>query len=67
MLFTYDIVLIEEIRVVFKSKLDQWRHILKSGGFRLSTSKIEYLKCEFNGVEGGDTEGCTVRYLSSII
>ena len=32
------------------------RHTLESKGFRLSRSKTEYLRCEFNGVEGDGGE-----------
>jgi len=57
--------------------LERWRHSLKSRRFRLSRLKIEYLRCEFSGVEGGDREvtmgGVVIptvekfKYLGSII
>ena len=49
MLFADDIVLIDETREAVNGKLERWRHCLKSRGFRVSRSKIEYLHCCFNG------------------
>jgi len=56
MLFTDDIVLIEETRDRLNDKLEKWRHTLESRGFRLSRSKTEYLRCEFSGAEGNGGE-----------
>ena len=53
MLFTIDIILIDESRGGLSETLERWRHSLESRGFRLSRSKIEYLRCGFSGV-GGD-------------
>ena len=53
MLFVNDIILIDKTRDVLSDKLEQWRHTLESRDFRLSKLKTEYLKCWFNGVEGG--------------
>jgi len=71
------IVLINETRAGLNVKLEQWRHILKYWGFRLSKAKAEYLKCEFSGVEESNEEftmddvtiprGENFRYLGSII
>ena len=47
MLFADDIVLVDESRTVVNRKLELWRNILESKGFRLSTSKTEYMMCEF--------------------
>ena len=44
-LFTDDIVLIDETKDVIDDKLEQWRHTLESRRFRLSSSKTKYLKC----------------------
>jgi len=55
-LFADDIVLIDETRDGLNDKLERWRHTLECRGFRLSRSKIEYLKCEFSGVEGDGGE-----------
>jgi len=52
MLFADDIALIDETSAGLSGKLEQWRHTLKSRVFRLSRSKIEYLKCEFSGAIG---------------
>jgi len=56
MLFVDDIILIDEIRDGFNHKLERWRHNLESRGFKLSRSKTEYLKCEFNRVKGDGKE-----------
>jgi len=53
MLFADDIVLIDETREGLESKLELWRQALESRGFKLSKSKIKYLKCEFSGEDGG--------------
>ncbi|PHU11499.1 Kinesin-4 [Capsicum chinense] len=47
MLFADDVVLIDETRGGFNDKLDIWRQILESKGFRLSRTKTEYLECKF--------------------
>ena len=77
MLFVDDIVLIDKIRDGINRKLEQLRYTLESRGFRLSTSKTEYLKCGFSGEEASDEEvimgGVAIpkakkfRYLGSII
>lgn len=56
MLFANDIVFIDETRDGVNNKLEQWRHSLKSIGFKLSTSKFEYLKCGLIGEEGDSEE-----------
>ncbi|KAF3626060.1 hypothetical protein FXO37_30537 [Capsicum annuum] len=48
MLFADDVVLIDKNRGGFNDKLDIWRQILESKGFRLSRTKTEYLECKFN-------------------
>ena len=47
MLFVDDIVLIGETKEGVNKKLELWRQTLKTRGFRLSRSKIEYIKCKF--------------------
>ena len=56
MLFTDDIVLIDEIREGVNAKLERWKHALESTSFRVSRSKTEYMHCGFNGREeaGGE-------------
>ncbi|KAK4706750.1 hypothetical protein R3W88_033714 [Solanum pinnatisectum] len=49
MLFTYDIVLIDGTRDGVNNRLEVWKQSLKSKGFKLSKTKIEYLKCKFQG------------------
>jgi len=51
MLFANDIVIIDVTSNDLNRKLEQWRHILESRGFRLSKLKIEYLRCGFSGEE----------------
>ena len=78
MLFTDDIVLINEIREGVNTKSERWRGAVEVKGFRLSRSKIEYLYCRFRAGEDGVVdevaiEGAVVprverfRYLGSII
>jgi hypothetical protein len=48
MLFADDIVLIVEIRAGVNVKLELWRRTLKSKGFRISRSEIEYIEYKFS-------------------
>nr|XP_016501808.1 PREDICTED: uncharacterized protein LOC107820102 [Nicotiana tabacum] len=48
MLFTDDIVLIDETRGIINARLEVWRQTLESKGFKLSRSKTEYLECKFS-------------------
>ena len=56
MLFADDIVFIDETKGGLKEKLERWRHSVESRWFKLSRSKTEYLRCGFNGEEGGGGE-----------
>nr|XP_009794373.1 PREDICTED: uncharacterized protein LOC104241155 [Nicotiana sylvestris] len=59
LLFADDIVQIDEMRGGVNERLEVWRHTLESKGFKLSRTKIEYLKCKFRGVtqvEDGDVK-----------
>ena len=49
-------VLIDESKIGVDRKLELWRQTLESKGFRLSRTKIEYMRCEFSSVrsENGD-------------
>jgi len=78
MLFTDDVVLIDETKDGVNTKLERWRDTLKAKGFRLSRSKTEYLHCHFSASEGGVAnevaiQGAVIprverlRYLGSII
>jgi len=78
MMFADDIVLTDETKEGVESKLELWRHTLESRGFRLSRKKTEYLRCNFSGLGGRETEKITLngeivqesdffRYLGSII
>ena len=78
MLFADDIVLVDETRVGVEAKLELWRSTLESKGFKLSRSKTEYMKYEFDTSREGDQEAVTMlghevpkkdafRYLRSIL
>nr|XP_033513583.1 uncharacterized protein LOC117278248 [Nicotiana tomentosiformis] len=48
MLFTDDIVLIDETRSDVNERLMVWRQALESKGFKLSRTKTKYLECKFS-------------------
>jgi hypothetical protein len=48
MLFADDVVLVDESRMGVDEKLELWRWTLEEKGFRLSRSKMEYMKCDFS-------------------
>jgi hypothetical protein len=48
MLFTNDVILVDESRTSVDQKLELWRQALEAKGFRLSRSKTEYMKCDFS-------------------
>jgi len=50
MLLADDIVLIKETHEGVNDRLEVCRQILKSKGFMLSKTKIEYLECNFSDV-----------------
>jgi hypothetical protein len=56
MLFTDDVVLVDESRTGVDQKLELWRQTLEAKCFRLSRSKTEYMKCDFSATtqEEGD-------------
>jgi hypothetical protein len=56
MLFTDDVVLVDDSRTGVDRKLKLWRQTLKAKGFRLSRFKTEYMKCDFSATtqEEGD-------------
>jgi hypothetical protein len=47
MLFVDDVVLADDSRAEVNRKLELWRHMLESKGFRLSRTKTEYMRCDF--------------------
>jgi len=76
MLFADDVVLVDESRAGVNRKLELWRQMLESKGFRLSRTKTEYMRCDFGAThEEGDVslEGQVVpkrdtfRYLGSML
>lgn len=48
MLFADDVVLIDETREGVNAKLELWRGVLESKGFRISQTKTEYMECKFS-------------------
>jgi hypothetical protein len=48
MLFADDVVLVDESRTGVAQKLELWRRTLEAKGFRLSRSKMNYMKCDFS-------------------
>jgi len=46
--FADDIVLVDETRAEVNAKLELWRQILESRGFRLIRAKTEYMECKFS-------------------
>ena len=56
MLFTDGVVLVDEKQARVNRKLELWRQTLESKCFRLSRTKIEYMRCDFGGAaqEEGD-------------
>jgi hypothetical protein len=77
MLFADDVVLVDESQTGVNRKLELWRQTLQSKGFRVSRTKTEYMRCDFDNVihEEGDMslEGQVVpmkdtfRYLGSML
>uniref|UniRef100_A0A8R7VFQ2 Reverse transcriptase domain-containing protein n=1 Tax=Triticum urartu TaxID=4572 RepID=A0A8R7VFQ2_TRIUA len=77
MLFTNDMVLVDDSRTGVYRKLELWRQTLKSKGFRLSRTKIEYMMCGFSATRCEEEEVSldgqvvprkdTFRYLGSML
>ena len=77
MLFADDVMLVDESRAGVNRKLELWRRTLESKEFRLSTTKTEYMMCDFSASrhEGGDVSldgqvvahKDTFRYLGSML
>ena len=76
-LFADDVVLVDESQAGVNRKLELCRQTLESKGFRLSRTKIEYMRCDFGGAaqEEGDVsledqlmpKKDTFRYLESML
>ena len=78
MLFSDDIVVVDETRAGVNAKLELWRQTLESRGFGLSRAKTEYVECKFSkqrtrdySIVTLDRQGISMsshfKYLSSII
>ena len=65
MLFADDKVLIDETKSRVNAKLEVWREALKSKGFKISSTKIEYIKFNFSGSRNINEE--TVKIASQEI
>uniref|UniRef100_A0A0A9H3E9 Reverse transcriptase domain-containing protein n=1 Tax=Arundo donax TaxID=35708 RepID=A0A0A9H3E9_ARUDO len=48
MLFTDDVMLVDDSRTGVNIKLELWRQTLESKGFRLSRTKTKYMRCAFS-------------------
>jgi hypothetical protein len=48
MLFAHNVVLVDESRIGVNEKLKLWRQTLKAKDFKLSRSKIKYMKYDFS-------------------
>jgi hypothetical protein len=76
-IFADDVVLMDESRTEVDQKLELWRRTLEAKYFRLSRSKTDYMKCDFNATtqEEGDIrldgqvvpKKDTFRYLRSML
>ena len=49
MLFTDDIVLVDESRDSVSAKRERWQEVLESKGFKISRTKTIYMDCNFSG------------------
>jgi hypothetical protein len=68
---------VDKSRTEVDQKLELWRRTLEAKGFRLSRSKMEYMKCDFSATtqEEGDVrldgqvvpKKDTFRYLGSML
>jgi hypothetical protein len=77
MLFTDNVVLVDESRTGVDQKLKLWRRTLEEKSFRLSRSKTEYMKCDFSATTQEEEDvrldgqvvpkKDTFRYLGSIL
>jgi hypothetical protein len=56
MLFADDVALVDDSRTRFNRKLELWRQILESKGFRLSRTKTEYMRCCFSTTRNQEEE-----------
>jgi Reverse transcriptase (RNA-dependent DNA polymerase) len=55
-LFANNVMLIDESRIKVDQKLELWRHTLKLKYFRLSRTKTEYMRCQFNANNTNDED-----------
>ena len=60
MLFTDDIVLIDETKEMVNTKLELWRQVLEAQGFRLNRSKIEYMEYKFRKKRNNEQDVITL-------
>jgi hypothetical protein len=77
MLFADDVVFVDESRTGVDQKLELCRRTLEVKGFRLSSSKTEYMKCDFSATTQEEVDARlngqvvpkkdTFRYLGSML
>jgi hypothetical protein len=77
MLFADNVVLIDKSRIGVNQKLELWRQTLESKSFKLSRTKTEYMRYQFNGENSDDRDvsldgrvipmNDTFRYLRSML
>ncbi|XP_070044986.1 uncharacterized protein [Nicotiana tomentosiformis] len=65
MLFTDDIVLIDEMWAGVSARLEVWRRTFESKGFKLNITKMGYLECKVSGMT--KEEDVEVRLDSQVI
>jgi hypothetical protein len=76
MLFADDVILVNESRTCVDQKLELWRQTLEAKCFRLSRSKMEYMKYDFSATTQDEEDARldgqvvpkkdTFRYLKSM-
>jgi hypothetical protein len=47
MLFADDVILVDKSREGVNRKVELWRQTLESKEFRISRTKVEYMRCDF--------------------
>jgi hypothetical protein len=77
MLFADNVMLVDDSRMGVNRKLEHWRQVLESKGFRLNRTKTEYMRCNFSTTTREEEEVSldgqvvprkdTFRYLGSML
>ncbi|XP_076904920.1 uncharacterized protein LOC143560516 [Bidens hawaiensis] len=61
MIFADDIVLVAERKQDLNMRLEEWRTALERKGLRISSSKTEYLHCDFGGANDNEDIQITIE------